>query len=32
MSTTVSIAFGPIPSEAFLGDASHIVDELTALR
>jgi hypothetical protein len=30
--TTVSIAFGPIPTDAFLGIAPHVVDELAALR
>jgi hypothetical protein len=29
--TTVSVAFGPVPVDAFLGTAPHVVDELAAL-
>ncbi len=30
--TTVSVAFGPMPAYAFLGEAPHVVDERGALR
>lgn len=30
--TTISIAFGPVPTDAFLRDAPHVVDELATLR
>jgi hypothetical protein len=30
--TTISIAFGPVPTDAFLRDAPHVVDELAVLR
>ncbi|XVV16855.1 hypothetical protein ACQP2X_21485 [Actinoplanes sp. CA-131856] len=30
--TSLSIAFGPIPLDAFLGGAPHRIDELAALR